>query len=118
MLAGLYDIDIKREEGEGKYTCEVVLNPEHAVYEGHFPGMPVTPGVCLLHMVKTCASQITDSRLRYNSISSCKFLAVVDPTRTTKLLVTIEIAGDGLLRASANVDDTPVLKLKAKLIKA
>ena len=27
-------------------NAELVLNAGHSIYEGHFPGQPVTPGVC------------------------------------------------------------------------
>lgn len=77
MFADFCDIKMNGEEA-GVYTFEAVLNPEHAVYEGHFPGLPVTPGVCLLRVVKECASRLRNRRLRFERIISCKFLAVVD----------------------------------------
>ena len=35
---------------DGGMTCRVALNPDHYIYSVHFPGNPVTPGVCLLQM--------------------------------------------------------------------
>ena len=34
-----------------KYRFSLELNPEHPVYEGHFPGNPVVPGVCQVQMI-------------------------------------------------------------------
>ena len=35
---------------EGELRCKVKFNPEHFIYKAHFPGNPVTPGVCLVQM--------------------------------------------------------------------
>lgn len=41
--------DIKNAD---KYTISIEMNPKHDIYKGHFPGNPITPGVCLTQMVK------------------------------------------------------------------
>lgn len=117
MFADFCQIEIKGED-TGKYVCEVVLNSEHAVYKGHFPGMPVTPGVCMLRIVKDCASRIKNVGLRYERITGCKFMAVVDPNQTDRLLINLEFGDNGSLRATASADGKTVLKLKARLIEA
>ena len=33
----------------------VALNADCEVYQGHFPGEPVSPGVCNIQMIKECA---------------------------------------------------------------
>lgn len=115
MLADFYSIKIG-EERTTIYECEVTLNPAHAIYEGHFPGFPVTPGVCLLHIIKDCASQIRNTRLRYGQISSCKFLSVVNPLENNQLHVKLEFGDNDEVRAFVGAEDKSVLKLKAKLI--
>lgn len=117
MFTSFYHVEI-RDEGTGKFTCEVTLNPAHAIYEGHFPGMPVTPGVCMLRIVRECASRIMNSTLRFQQINSCKFLSVVDPEVNGKLLFHLEFGDNGVLRASASAEGKAVLKLKARLINA
>ena len=32
-------------EGE---TVRIQLHPEHVIYQAHFPGSPITPGVCII----------------------------------------------------------------------
>ncbi len=115
MLTDLYEIKPGTEE-TGKYSFEVFLNQNHAVYSGHFPGLPVTPGVCLLHIVKACALKIINKALRYEHIKTCKFLSVVNPEENNRLLVNLEIDDNNMIRASVNAEDKTVLKLKAKLI--
>ena len=29
----------------------IKLHPEHVIYDAHFPGQPITPGVCLVQMI-------------------------------------------------------------------
>ena len=41
---------VSKESGEGTLKCKVRLHPEHFIYQAHFPGNPVTPGVCLVQM--------------------------------------------------------------------
>ena len=33
-------------------NAQLQLNPAHRVFEGHFPGQPVVPGVCMVQMIK------------------------------------------------------------------
>ena len=46
MLTDFYTVETVAGQDE-EYTCVIRLNPEHNVYKGHFPGMPVVPGVCM-----------------------------------------------------------------------
>lgn len=73
------------------WTIRVELNPEHAIYQGHFPEHPVVPGVCLLQLVKECAEDIRRQQLQYTQVSSCKFLSVVNPVNTPCLSVTLTL---------------------------
>ena len=41
-----YKVLRARKEGEGKAVYHVAILPDCNVYEGHFPGNPVCPGVC------------------------------------------------------------------------
>ncbi|MCF0244746.1 MAG: hypothetical protein HUK06_08210 [Bacteroidaceae bacterium] len=38
------------EHGAVSATYNVELNGSHTIYKAHFPGNPVTPGVCILQM--------------------------------------------------------------------
>ena len=34
----------------GQLIFKVRLNASHVIYKAHFPGMPITPGVCIIQM--------------------------------------------------------------------
>ena len=39
------------------------LNPEHFIYQAHFPGEPVTPGVCILQIGKELLAELLQESL-------------------------------------------------------
>ena len=55
------------------------LNPDHAIFKGHFPDMPVVPGVCMMQMVKEIAEISVGEALMLSQADSMKFLSVIDP---------------------------------------
>lgn len=38
--------------------AEVKLNPGHEIFKGHFPELPVVPGVCTIEMIKEILSEV------------------------------------------------------------
>ena len=60
LLENFYKIIHRKEREDGKREIEIELNPGHALYQGHFPGQPVVPGVCTLQMIKESAEQIAE----------------------------------------------------------
>ena len=54
LLDNFYTILSSESSDSTIWTIQIKLNPEHPVYQGHFPGHPVVPGVCLLQLIKEC----------------------------------------------------------------
>ena len=52
MLNSTFYTIRKRTDTEGGVDYRVSLNASHIIYEAHFPGNPVTPGVCIIQIVK------------------------------------------------------------------
>ena len=63
----------------------LVLNEKHPVFEGHFPGQPIVPGVCMMQIVKEIAEVTFEQKLRLVKANDLKFLNVIDP-RENKIL--------------------------------
>lgn len=68
-------------------TVKVLLeiNPAHAIFEGHFPGQPVVPGVCLMQMVKEIAEKVLGKETRLVKADQVKFLALLIPAENQPL---------------------------------
>jgi len=60
-------------------AATVQINPEHAIFEGHFPGQPVVPGVCMLQMVKELAEKASEKKLQLRKVAQVKYLQVLVP---------------------------------------
>lgn len=96
----------------------IELNPEHEVFKGHFPNNPVTPGVCMLQILKELTEQATNTNLFIKECSNVKFMALINPETNPILAITIDInplEENFKIKASASFDETVALKVNALL---
>lgn len=61
------------------WLMPAVVNTQHDIFKGHFPGQPVVPGVCMMEMVKELLEQQTDQRLWMRNAGQVKFLQMITP---------------------------------------
>ena len=110
------------ERGEGlsaKY--HVVILPEFDVYNGHFPGDPVCPGVCNIETIKECAILLSGEQLRYSTIKQCRLTALATPTVCPEVDVQVSLSPsvEGYsVQASIADDKQTYMILKGQLDKA
>ncbi|MBO9617758.1 MAG: 3-hydroxyacyl-ACP dehydratase [Niabella sp.] len=84
----LYTIDVFEDQG-GVISCTLQLNATHKIFEGHFPGQPVLPGVCMMQIIKELTEKATGKKLFLNEAAQCKFLSMVDPVKIPTLIAAI-----------------------------
>lgn len=77
--------------GKGKYLFWASINAEHSILKGHFPDMPIVPGVCTLDLIKECASRVLSKRVRYTAIRDCKFLHTILPRESATVELDMEL---------------------------
>ena len=115
LLKDFYTVEQLDKTDEGKYTAVVFLNNAHDVFKGHFPGNPVTPGVCMMQIIKELAQEITKSSLVMTSSSNVKFMALINPDVNPKLKLDLEISGDAptefKVKNTTSFEETVALKL-------
>lgn len=93
-------------EADGESLLRVTLLPDFCAYEGHFPGNPVSPGVCNIQMIRECAEILTGKRLFLGYIAQCRMSAVITPLTTPQLLIRIRISEtDGVYGVHATISD-------------
>lgn len=94
----LYLIIYKEYDGhDATYTLR--LRPESIIYKAHFPGQPITPGVCVTQMACEVAADALRCRLCLMGIKNVKFLAVIAPDKTPEVtcrLTKIVVDGDSV----------------------
>lgn len=121
MLNNFYNVDSVREHDAGKYTASVTLNAEHDIFKGHFPGNPVTPGVCMMQIIKDISQDVTGLKLRLQSATNVKFMALINPFETPVLQLDLDIqhTTDGTIKVknTTSFGDTVALKLSSIYLK-
>lgn len=58
---------------------EVELNPQHSIFQGHFPRYPITPGVCVTQMAVDLFSHIQQQEYAMTKAKSIKFIHIIKP---------------------------------------
>ncbi len=103
---------------ENQLQAIIELNAQHEVFKGHFPNNPVTPGVCMLQILKELTEQATQTKLFIKECSSVKFMALINPETHAILDITINInktEENFKIKASASFNETVALKVNALL---
>ncbi len=71
---------IERRQTEGTSVCyDLLLHSDHFIYQAHFPGEPITPGVCIIQMAKELLEDYCQRSLQVSEIKIVKFMAVISP---------------------------------------
>tara|TARA_B110000285_G_C15138291_1_gene628772 strand:+ start:3499 stop:3864 length:366 start_codon:yes stop_codon:yes gene_type:complete len=108
---------IQEELNEGTATFTITINDAHEIFDGHFPGNPITPGVMQMEMIKELLSRIVEKELSLVSIGNCKFLAILNPKErpSIDLVLNYTLQEDGRFKVSGQIkkEDTVFLKISA-----
>lgn len=108
MLANnFYTIsDLTNEEGSVK--AELVIDADHKIFEGHFPGQPVTPGVCMMQIVKEITETVIGVPTQLIRADEMKFLSIIDPQKNNRIVANIKytITEDKVSVVAALLKDT------------
>lgn len=115
LIEGLYTVTDFEFEGQ-ELKAKIHLNKDHDIFNGHFPGNPVMPGVCMLQIIKELAERATSKNLFLAMSSNIKFMAIINPDTNPDLLLNISIVeADDLIKIKnvSSFDETIALKLNA-----
>ena len=83
----LDDLFITQSMTDTENGFEAVLrcNPEHLIYQAHFPGNPITPGACLLQTAGEILQKKVGRTLYLKSSKNIKYLNVLIPAEDKKV---------------------------------
>ncbi len=91
LLKDFYTVSSIDKKDESSYTATIFINEKHEVFNGHFPGNPIMPGVCMMQIIKELTEQITSTTLIMQSLSNVKFMALINPFVTPELQLELNI---------------------------
>jgi 3-hydroxyacyl-[acyl-carrier-protein] dehydratase len=105
------------EVADGK-TVKVTLNKEHTIYKAHFPGNPITPGVCIIELVGELLGERLGCRLMLSRIANLKFVSPISPLKTPEVEVSFATvtATDTECKAKGTITAAGEVKTKFSLI--
>lgn len=104
MLAGkLYTLEQEQSAGETA-TYQVLWNAAHPVFEGHFPGRPVVPGVCMMQTIQELLERLLQKKVLLKKASQMKFLNMIDPTANPQVEIGVQYKlQDGEIKVTASL---------------
>lgn len=118
MLKDFYSI-LSVDRNDNLYSAAIVFNPHHPVYEGHFSGFPIAPGVMLTHLIKELCETELKRKLTMERAGDIKFLKMIIPTDGSPYTVKIDFNFDADVvdvKAMISREDSIYLKLNARFV--
>lgn len=88
---------------------------ESAVYSGHFPGHPITPGVLMLQAVVELLSHATGRTLALGKVNNVKYLSMMEPDDIDGCTLAATITADNVATAAYTKADKTYAKIKLTL---
>jgi 3-hydroxyacyl-[acyl-carrier-protein] dehydratase len=82
------------ESSATEIWAELVIDPNHKIFEGHFPNQPVVPGVCMMQMIKEILEKILGKETNLVQAAEMKFMAVINPQENNLIQATIKYSTD------------------------
>ena len=117
LLNDFYTI-INRDASDGAVRAKIFINRAHKIFDGHFPGLPIVPGVCMMQIIREIMEVTTDRSLSISGAENMKFLSVINPDQNNEVDVSITYTNDGDMfnvNASLFAGTVTFFKLKAAL---
>lgn len=70
-----------------KNRFRIALNSGHSLFNGHFPGNPVVPGVVQLEMIRELAGTMLECDLMLVSSDTIKYLQMIAPNENPEIII-------------------------------
>ena len=115
MLPPLHSETIQPDGGRWTFTVPA----DHPLFEGHFPGHPILPGVVALGWMLAAAERFLSRPLGAIELLNVKFQVVILPSSKLELTVTPKPGGrlQALVRSAAGVHASALIPAQEGLIR-
>lgn len=112
LLHDFYSVGAFTVDGQ-KVSASIAINGNHPVFNGHFPGNPVTPGVCMMQIIKELAEKWASCPLMLKNARNVKFMAIINPLLNPNIRIELDVEEEDELlsiRSTTSFEDTLALK--------
>lgn len=106
-----YSVLSTSSEGEN-HQFHIRIEAGHRIFDGHFPGNPVTPGVAQMEIVKELVGEVLAQPMRMQTMGNCKFLAILNPQTDAQVSVDLKIQEGEEIKVSATISNAANTYLK------
>jgi 3-hydroxyacyl-[acyl-carrier-protein] dehydratase len=113
LLNKLYTL-VSQESENGKVRALISFNRSHPIFDGHFPGHPVVPGVCMMQILREIMEIEVGQKLRITFGDNLKFLSIINPEEHKEVEAHISFTGDQSLLVNATLQAGTVTFFKFK----
>lgn len=87
----LYNIEEINYDGV-KLLAQIFIDAKHSIFQGHFPEVPVLPGVTMMQMVKEVLEDAEGKAFIISQASSLKFLQMLNPVQCSRVFLEILVS--------------------------
>ena len=94
ILKDFYTLLHSESNSKNQHRFRIMLNKDHEIFKGHFPGNPVAPGVCMMQIVKELTEEILQSKIFLISANNVKFMAIINPEENPELTIDLDVADE------------------------
>ena len=108
----------RRSDETGEYLCTLDFDPEFPGFDGHFPGNPIVPGVCLIAAARVFAEEVLAQPFAAAEIRQCRFRRPVQAGERAEMRLRIFDPESGVrqIQTSITVDGSPAAQLRMKVV--
>ena len=116
LIKDFYTINDLIFRGSG-FDAAIQLNPNHEVYQGHFPEQPVVPGVIQLQIVKELLEEVMQTKLMMDNVIQVKYLIPITPKENPELVFSIlnKTIKKNTIKSTITIGDNNLVFTKAKI---
>lgn len=97
---------------------DISMIADNEIYKAHFPGNPITPGVCIVQIITELLEQVTDLSLTLDTIVNLKFSDTISPVDDPDVSVDFRSIDDlgEQVKARGSISSGEELKTKFSII--
>ncbi len=112
-LRSIYEVKSLKTT-DNTIVAEIYFNKNHNVFDGHFPGNPIVPGVVQMQIMKDLIENALQTKLFLKSTKSIKYLNVINPLKTGGVLfdITCEKHPDSTFKVKCTVKTESYIFMK------
>jgi len=114
----LYTIQ-KLEYQDFVIKSEISLIKTHPIFKGHFPDIPILPGVTMMQIVKELMEIVEEKKFIIQSAGQLKFLQMLNPENRPDVNweIAVSLAEDGIYKVKAQMfkEEQVFFKMTGKL---